>query len=182
MEFELLEDRVLALKFKAGSEAALGRIYEKYRDDLLGVAAAMLNNKAAAEDIVHDVFISFVRNRRKFVLKGSLKAYLMTAAVNKVRNFYRQKKTVRLDESSEIASGFKGSEQWIIETEDAKIVNDALGKIAAEQREAVVLHTHGQLKFRQIAAMQGVSVKTAQSRYRYGIEKLQSLLNGKVAL
>lgn len=178
----MLADRILVLKFKAGSEAALGRIYEKYRDDLLGVAAAMLNDKAVAEDVVHDVFVSFVRNRRKFVLKGSLKAYLMTAAVNKVRNFYRQKKMNRLAEGVEIASEFKWPEQWIIETEDAKIVNDALAEIAAEQREAVVLHTYGQLKFRQIAAMQSVSVKTAQSRYRYGIEKLGSLLHGKVTL
>jgi DNA-directed RNA polymerase specialized sigma24 family protein len=38
------------------------------------------------------------------------------------------------------------------------------------------------MKFRQIAQLQEVSTKTAQSRYRYGIDKLRSLLDGKVAL
>ena len=178
----MFEDKFLVLKFKSGSKQALEEIYEKYRDDLLKIAASLLNRAQAAENIVYDVFISFVRNREKFQLKGSLKAYLITAAVNRVRNLYREKKTGQLDETFEIESGFYRPEQWIIENENAKLVNSALEKLPAEQREAVVLHTQGRLKFRQIAEMQSVSAKTAHSRYRYGIDKLRSLLNGKVTL
>ena len=36
------------------------------------------------------------------------------------------------------------------------------------------------MKFREIADAQDVSVNTIQSRYRYGLEKLRSLLDGKV--
>jgi DNA-directed RNA polymerase specialized sigma24 family protein len=36
------------------------------------------------------------------------------------------------------------------------------------------------LKFRQIAKLQKVSIKTAQSRYRYGLDKLRSILDGEV--
>jgi DNA-directed RNA polymerase specialized sigma24 family protein len=39
---------------------------------------------------------------------------------------------------------------------------------------------HGGIRFRQIAGMQNVSIKTVQSRYRYGLEKLRSALNGEV--
>jgi RNA polymerase sigma-70 factor (ECF subfamily) len=49
-----------------------------------------------------------------------------------------------------------------------------------EQREAIVLRLHGDLRFRQIAEIQEVSTKTAQSRYHYGLDKLRSRMNGEV--
>jgi hypothetical protein len=41
-------------------------------------------------------------------------------------------------------------------------------------------HLQGRLKFREIAKIQETSVKTALSRYRYGLDKLRSILNGEV--
>ena len=56
----MLEDKLLVWKLKRGSRQALRCIYEKYRDDLLRLSAALLNETSVAEDIVHDVFIAFV--------------------------------------------------------------------------------------------------------------------------
>lgn len=58
----------------------------------------------------------------------------------------------------------------------------ALEKLPIEQREVVVLRLQGDMKFRQIAEMLDVSVNTAQSRYRYGMEKLRQLLSEKEAI
>ncbi len=181
----MLEDRILVWRFKNGSKEALAGIYEKYRDDLLRIAASLLNYNTAAEDIVHDVFISFVRNRSSFVLKSSLKAYLAAGVVNRSRSFYRQKEknsTIENEQLEFFISNHTRPEQWIITNEQTQILNDALQMLPQEQREAVVLHSQGNLRFRQIANLQAVSTKTAQSRYRYGIDKLRTLLNGKVSL
>ena len=56
----------------------------------------------------------------------------------------------------------------------------ALAELPDEQREAVLLHLQAGLRFREIANVQEVSAKTAESRYRYGIDRLRSLLNGQV--
>jgi len=32
------------------------------------------------------------------------------------------------------------------------------------------------MKFKEIAKLQNISIKTAQSRYRYGVEKLRAIL------
>ena len=45
----------------------------------------------------------------------------------------------------------------------------------------MTLHLYGDMRFREIAEWQKTSVKTVQSRYRYGLEKLRSVLNGEVA-
>ncbi|MHC4501435.1 MAG: hypothetical protein ACYS21_20280 [Planctomycetota bacterium] len=44
-------------RFNRGSKDALRRIYEKYKDDLLGLAVTLLRDRSVAEDIVHDVFL-----------------------------------------------------------------------------------------------------------------------------
>jgi RNA polymerase sigma-70 factor (ECF subfamily) len=67
-----------------------------------------------------------------------------------------------------------------IQDEELCRLADALATLPYEQREVVVLHLKGDLPFREIAAVQGTSLNTVQSRYRYGIDKLRSLLNGEV--
>ena len=54
-----MEDQLLVVRCRRGSVEAMARIYRKYRKDLLVLAMALLNDKAAAEDIVHDVFLAF---------------------------------------------------------------------------------------------------------------------------
>jgi RNA polymerase sigma-70 factor (ECF subfamily) len=58
--------------------------------------------------------------------------------------------------------------------------NVALAVLPDEQRETILLHLQAGLKFREIAHAQGTSAKTAWSRYRYGRDRLRSLLNGEV--
>ena len=58
-------------------------------------------------------------------------------------------------------------------------ISRALAQIPYEQREVVVLHLHGDMKFREIAGLRAVSTKTIQSRYRYGLDKLRSILNSE---
>jgi DNA-directed RNA polymerase specialized sigma24 family protein len=39
-----------------------------------------------------------------------------------------------------------------------------------------VLHVQGQMKFREIAGLLGISINSVQSRYRYAIDKLRAIL------
>jgi RNA polymerase sigma-70 factor (ECF subfamily) len=55
----------------------------------------------------------------------------------------------------------------------------AIGELPYEQREVVLLHHHGGLKFAQIAKSQEVSINTVLGRYRYGMEKLKSRMNSE---
>jgi DNA-directed RNA polymerase specialized sigma24 family protein len=55
-----------------------------------------------------------------------------------------------------------------------------MNQIPYEQREAIILHLHGRMKFRAIAELQNVTTKTAHSRYRAGIEGLRLILNSEV--
>jgi RNA polymerase sigma-70 factor (ECF subfamily) len=179
----VLEDRLLVSRFKRGSSDAFCRIYEKYRDDLLKLAVSLLNETGVAEDIVHDVFASFIRAISDFQLTGSLKSYLATCVANRARNANRTSRQPRLllDRAGSMPSNSIRPEQWITLSDELRQLSDALAQLPYSQREVITLHLQGGMKFRQIAEYQDVSIKTAQSRYRCGLGKLRSLLDSKVA-
>ena len=179
----MLEDKLLIWKLRRGSTNALCRIYEKCRDDLLRIAAGLLKERSEAEDVVHDVFIAFVDVSGSFTLTGSIRGYLTTCVANKARNLNRAKfrqRTVSLDEVEPTVSNLKRPDQWIICDEEFQQLCNAMAQLPYQQREAVVLHLQGAMKFKEIAEIQETSVKTALSRYRYGLDKLRSILDGEV--
>jgi RNA polymerase sigma factor (sigma-70 family) len=179
----MLEDKLLIWRFKCGDNEALGRIYRKYRTDLLKLAALLLHNAADAEDVVHDVFVSFAQSGERLKLSGSLKGYLVTCVANNARNRNRarqRKQTVGLDEAAAVVSGSASPEQWVTYGEELQRWSDALATLPYQQREVVTLHLRAGMKFRQIARLQGVSVNTAKGRYRYALEKLRSIVNGEL--
>lgn len=179
----MLEDKVLIWKFKCGNGDALCCIYQKYKKDLLKLAAILLNDVSDAEDIVHDVFVSFAQSAEKLKLRGNLKSYLLTCTANRARNknrAKRQRQTAGLDKAETIVSNLKRPEEWIICGEELRRWSDAMARLPYEQREVVILHLRAGMKFRQIAKLQGISVNTIKGRYRYGLDKLRSILNGEM--
>jgi RNA polymerase sigma-70 factor (ECF subfamily) len=178
----MLEDEWLKLQFKAGSDEVLRRIYQKYRDYLLTLAMGLLNDSHLAEDVLHDVFVTFAQSTNGFGLQGNLKGYLATCVANRAKDRLRgrQRQASRLETDAEVASDRDGPDTRTIATEESRLVSAALGQLPYEQREAVALHLNAGLTFRQIAKHQHISTSTAKGRYRYGLKKLRSTLNGRL--
>jgi len=179
----MIEDRLLVWKFKAGSRDALRAIYEKYADDLISLAGNLLDDKAGAEDVVQDVFVKFVETIGRFRLRGSLKGYLATCVANRSRDYIRSNKrrqTAVVGRAGQWAPDAEDTLELIADSEELNKLRNAVQELPYEQREAIALRLHGSLRFRQIAKLQNVSTKTAQSRYRYGLDKLRSTMNGEV--
>jgi RNA polymerase sigma-70 factor (ECF subfamily) len=178
----MLEDKLLVLKCRRGSKDAMCRIYKKYKDYLLTLAKGLLSEQAAAEDVVHDVFVSFARSARQFQLTGSLRGYLATCVSNRVRDKIRSRtrQAQILESVNPAIADSDNPEHCIIEAEELQRLRHAISQIPYEQREAVMLHLKGDMKFREIAMLQEVSVSTIHGRYRYGLDKLRSMLNSEL--
>ena len=166
----MFEDKTLLLKLKRGDEDAMHHVYEKFKHDMLSLAIALARDRTIGEDIVHDVFISFVRISPKLRLRTSLRSYLLSSVANRVRNLKRTKPMESLLGNNNENNGINP-----LPPDCA-----ALAQLPYDQREIITLHLQGEMKFREIAISQGLSINTIQSRYRYGLEKLRALLDGKV--
>ncbi len=180
----MLEDRRLLWRLRHGDKDALRRIYEKYEGDLRALAAHLVHDLATAEDVVQDVFISLVRTVPELHLRRTLRAYLATAVANRARDYFRQRARERrapIDEADQMTADGDGPVQIVGDAELMHKLRAAVAELPYEQREVVMLRIHAGLKFREIAAHQEISIKTALSRYQYGLDKLRSKLNGEVS-
>jgi RNA polymerase sigma factor (sigma-70 family) len=178
----MIQDKLLLWKCKQGNRSAFRRIYEKYEGDLRTLAANLLDDKIAAEDVVHDVFVSFLQTVNTFELKSSLAGYLKTCVANKSHDYMRKKK--------QETGALKGSEplilddHWpvklVIQNEQMQRLCSAMSRLPYEHREAIVLYLHGRMRFKTIARLQKVSTKTAYVRYRAGLDRLKTMLNSEM--
>ncbi|MBP7050990.1 MAG: sigma-70 family RNA polymerase sigma factor [Phycisphaerae bacterium] len=198
----MMEDKLLVFRSRRGSREALTRVYEKYKADLLLLAMGLLNDKTAAEDVVHDVFVSFVRGLDRFRLTGSLKGYLLTCTANHARNWNKAERVRgsagragsahRFGSNGEPDGGLsppyeeagRALAEEPLETlvcnEQLEMLSGAMAELPFEQREVVMLHLHGRMTFQAIAKAVQISTNTAKSRYRYAMDKLRVTLNSEV--
>lgn len=174
-----MDDRDLVRRLQGGDAGALRAIYEAYKDHLLTVATCLLLERGSAEDALHDVFVAFAAQARQVRVRGSLKAYLAACVANRARDELRRRARgpASADGLAESVSTVRGPHELASDCEEADRLRAALAELPYEQREAVVLHLYADMTFSEVATQQGVSINTAQSRYRYGIDRLRSFLN-----
>lgn len=177
-----MEDWLLIIRCKRGDTKALGRIYEKYKRDGLLLAMALVNDASAAEDIWHDVFLRFAQGIDRFHMTGRLKGFLLTCVANQAKNHLKA-----LKRSSQPGSSRRPSEtaseplNGVIFNEQASTLATALAVLPHEQREVIMLHAHGRQSFSCIANTLSISRDTVKSRYRYGMQKLQTVFQHEVS-
>ncbi len=179
----MIEDKLLIFRFKQSRNGALRQIYDKYKVELLKLCVVLTGDVNTAEDIVHDVFVNFAQSANRIKLTGSLRSYLVTSVINRVRNYRRDSNRhheTNLEEVDLLSSSQRGPHQWAVLSEQLALLSRAMQELPCEQREVIGLRMEMDLSFRRIAALQGASVDTIKGRYRYAMAKLRSLLNGEM--
>jgi len=180
----MIQEKRLMMRFNRGDRHALRDIYGLYKDELVTLASALLHDKTTAEDAVHDVFAKLIDRQKTLKISQNLKQYLMTAVANAARQRYRmQKKVSEVSLDSEKTPEFQSHsppDSAILADEQQQHLTAALSALPYQQREVILLRHIGELRFKKIASMQSVSINTVQGRYRYGLDKLRSLLNGEL--
>ena len=174
----MFEDQRLLNELRRGDKDALRRIYEKYIDDLLRVAVSLVSDIQSAEDCLHDVFVDFAGNVDGSVIHSNLKSYLISCIANRARDQLRSKVRQSTCQPEQLCSAPVSTSpaKQLIAAEESARVFEAMATLPYEQREVFVLRVQGQMRFREIAGLLGLSINSVQSRYRYAIGKLRAIL------
>jgi RNA polymerase sigma-70 factor (ECF subfamily) len=173
------EDGRILKRLQRGDKDALRLVYEKYADTLVSIAVSLVSDIHTAEDCLHDAFVDFAATAPVLRIHGNLRSYLISCVANRARDLLRKRArsaNLNLDRFELAANAGEPCSQ-LITSEGARKVFDAIGQLPYEQREVFVLHVQADMTFREIAELVGASINTIQSRFRYGTEKLRSLLD-----
>ena len=145
------------------------RLYDQHGPALVAYARGFAPDTAAAEDVVHQVFLRLLST--ELTMPDVPVAYVYRAVRNTALNARRS--SLRLAELDPQSSVFRhrGGNQ-----EAALALERALAELPEEQREVVVMRVWGGLALEEIAATSGAPLNTVASRYRYALEKLREKL------
>jgi RNA polymerase sigma-70 factor, ECF subfamily len=174
----MAQDQLWLTRLRGGDSEALRAIYQAHKDRLLTIAVCLLGDRDAAEDCLHDVFVALAQNARKIRIRDNLQGYLAACIANRARDVHRWRARLPVGslDGVDCPSATDAPAESLVQDEQSRILLQALASLPGEQREIIVLHLHGGMTFKQIAGALDISINTAQSRYRYGLDKLRTLL------
>jgi RNA polymerase sigma-70 factor (ECF subfamily) len=174
-------DSVIAARLRAGDEAALAEIYDRFAPTVLGVARRVTGDPHAAEEAVQEAFLWVWTHPERFdPSRGTLRSWLAVLsyrrAVDWVRTEVSRRRTIPSSRGSwEVAS----AEEVVLEAHDAQVaeelaatVRSAVDALPAAQRDVVRLLYFEGRRVSDIAATLGVPEGTAKTRLRAARQRL----------
>lgn len=158
----------------AGDTGALEMLFRRYQAPLGRHLSRMLDDPAAAEDVVVETFMRLDRHRQRWREGRPLRPWLFTIARNLARNRLR---ALRLWNWLPLAAVRDAPAPPPPDTEIVRRVAAALAALPAAQREACSLRLLGELSVEEIAAVTKVPAGTVKSRLFHGLRRLRSVLS-----
>ena len=130
-----MTDKELIRKVHNGNKEALSIIIDKYYDEIYRFCFYLTGYETDSYDITQEVFLKFIRYVDSYQYKN-LKGYLLIIARNLCYDFFRHKKdNIQIEEIAEAGK----DDMQIKSIENGLLIEQALLKISAEQREVIVL-------------------------------------------
>lgn len=161
----------------SGDTQVFKELYDCYCAPLLQLALAIVYNREMAEEIVADVFIAVWRKRKGLHQVSNLKWYLYAATRNIAFNYlrkYAHKKTLHLDEAHLLEYEINPEAQ-LISNEMMRHINTAISELPPQCRLIFKLVKEDGLKYREVAVLLNISVKTVENQVGIALKKLAKI-------
>lgn len=164
---------------REGDRDAFAACYRRFRPDVYRFAAHMTGSAATADDIVQDVFLSVIRDIRRFdPARGSLQGWLLGITRNHVRRWHQRRRWLALTGGDEGAVGTVDEDPAVAlsRQQDEAALRRALTDIPARYREVIVLCDLQELPYEAAAQALRVPIGTVRSRLHRGRARLARTL------
>lgn len=182
-DLQLLADEDLMLLVQRGESDAFEVIYDRHAPAAFSLAYRMAGDRAAAEDVVQESFLSIWRSAQRYDReRGSVRTWALGVVHNRAIDSLRRSLVHdrRRGSSEGIEERFEARERTEVEAarhEEASTLRGALSTLPPEQSRVIELAYFGGFTHTQIAEMLNTPVGTVKGRMRLGLEKLRTLLS-----
>lgn len=163
----------------SGDRAGLDELFRRHRSVAFRIAYRLLGNEADALDAVQDGFVRALRNLAQFQGRSSFRTWLLRVVSSAALDIGRQRRRnarFPFERMCRLERSEPPADTELACADLRERVDAALAQLPEPQRQVFVLHTEGDLAYREIAHALGVSIGTVMSRLFYARQKLKSLL------
>ena len=167
---------------RAGSDEAFERLYRRYFQDLFLYGKQFLDDEAAINDGIQDLFVDLWRTRRTVNQARSVKYYLMVSLRRKI---YRSLQTNHVHSADwenlpeSLSSTQPSAETMIIAQEEKYLQTERLStwldQLPPRQNEALVLRYYHGFEYSEIANLLGINEQTSRNLVQKALHTLRKL-------
>lgn len=161
---------------------ALGAFYDRYVDQVFGLALRLLGDRTTAEDITSEVFLKVHRAAAQLDSSRDPAPWLATIATNACRDLWRSG-AHRMRQRSDSLENTEGLSERLTRNQDEperealagerhRLVQQAITELPEPLRVAVVLHDYEGLDHLEVAKITGVEHAAARKRYSRALQAL----------
>jgi RNA polymerase sigma-70 factor (ECF subfamily) len=199
-----VDDAGLVRELAAGSEAALGILYDRYGDAIFAAAYRLTSDREVAEEVVQETFLTLWNRAETFdPSAGSLSAWLRTIgrnrAIDRLRAAGRRPRLVALSSSATpdesetqalervaaagtVVAGAAqppGPEQAAAAAELRDAIRTAVAAMTDVERTVILLAYQDELSQAEIADRLAWPLGTVKTRTRRALLRLREALGGE---
>jgi RNA polymerase sigma-70 factor (ECF subfamily) len=177
------DDPALVAAIAAGDQEALGLLYDHHAPKLLGLARRMLGDQAAAEDLLHDVFLEVWQHAAEYApARGSVAAWLTirtrSRALDRIGRGARQAVAVERA-AGELAGAADLPASAAL---DGARLRDLVARLPGELVTILELAYFEGLSASEVAARVGIPIGTVKSRMARALSLLREALAPREAV
>jgi RNA polymerase sigma-70 factor (ECF subfamily) len=159
---------------RRGETAAFAELYDRYQRPCFNLALRVLGDRAAADDVVQEVFVRLFDAIRRFRGDAPFGAWLRRLVANATIDELRRRRWLASDEPL-AGAALAGAEELPEQQAEAW---QMLMRLAPKARAVVVLHALEGYTHRELAALFGQSESYSKSILARALQRLHALEEG----
>jgi RNA polymerase sigma-70 factor (ECF subfamily) len=177
---ETSDDALVAL-IANGDKRALQILYGRHNVRIYRFVLRFLNDEAAAEDIVSEVFIDVWRQAGRFERRSQVSTWLLAIARNKALSLLRRRATEELDEevAEFIEDPSDSPEVTMQKKQQSSLLQTCLAQLSPAHREIIDLVYYHEKSIDEVAEVIGIPSNTVKTRMFYARKRIGELMSAK---
>jgi RNA polymerase sigma-70 factor (ECF subfamily) len=166
-------------------EVAFGHLFRYYYPGLLSFVQAILKSREPSEEAVEDVFLKLWENRKALPAINNLNYYLLVAAKHTALDYLekmQKQAVINLDDVAfELGEMRVNPETTLISAETIRIIQTIIDGLPARCKLIFRLVKEDGLKYREVAELLNVSVKTVETQMSLALGKVGAALQSRLS-
>jgi len=174
-------DEALVARIAQRDKQALQLLYSRHHVRIYRFALRFLNDEAAAEDTVSEVFIDVWRQAERFEGRSQVTTWLLAIARNKALSLLRRRSSEELDDevAEFIEDPSDNPEVAMLKSQRASVLQDCLTQLSPAHREIVDLVYYHEKSVEEVAEIISVPANTVKTRMFYARKRIGELMAAK---
>jgi len=164
----------LVRRIAGGDKRALEALYTRHSDRTFKFLLRLTANRAAAEDLTHDVFLEIWRGASRFEARSSVTTWILSIARYKALDTRRKQRN--LTEHDLPGRSEPTPEMTAIELSSSKLMRECLTKLSTEHQEIIDLVYYHEMAVKEVSEILGIPENTVKTRMFYARKKLKEML------